>query len=436
MGADDTTLTRSRDALRLVWLRWAPGLGAAAVLFAMGVAGGAYLPRAWRLTTFAFCAFAIAALVGKREIRLSRLELAFIGGLAGLTVWTELSQVWSDTPGTSALEGERDVVYLAGIVLTLLIVERDTLRGLLGGALAGVSGACAAGLISYVFVGHALNPIEGNLLFEPLGYANGQGIYAAIGILLAIGLAFELESRGLRLACALTLVVLVPTLYFTHSRAAELGLALGLVTLLRFGHRVPRWVAIAGMAAAVGAVALVVTTSAAEHGVAEKLFGTNRPHYWRVAWREYQHNRVLGSGAGTFERYWLHYETIGSFARDAHSLYLETLAELGPVGLGLLLAALLTPLLALRGRRDPLLATAAGAYVAFLVHAGVDWDWELPAVTLAGLLCGAGMLVARRPAGAVELRSKTRLALLVPALALGLLALVRLQTGPPLPFGP
>jgi hypothetical protein len=37
-------------------------------------------------------------------------------------------------------------------------------------------------------------------------------------------------------------------------------------------------------------------------------------------------------------------------------------------------------------------AGATGAYTAFLVHAAVDWDWEVPAVTIAGLACGAALL--------------------------------------------
>ena len=55
------------------------------------------------------------------------------------------------------------------------------------------------------------------------------------------------------------------------------------------------------------------------------------------------------------------------------------------------------PLVALgKARRHPLASAAAGAYVAFLVHTGVDWDWELAAVTLTGLSCGAAILVAAR----------------------------------------
>jgi O-antigen ligase len=436
MDAQTATVTPRREALRLVWLRAAPGIGAAAALLTGGVAGGGYFPRSWRLTTLAFCAFALAAVIGRPRIRLSRLELWFLCSFAALTIWTELSQVWSDTRATSILEGERDVVYLTGVALILLTVERSTLRAFLGGVLAGVTGACAVGFVSYVFVGHALNPIEGNLLFEPIGYANGLGIYAAIGILLAVGLALELERPRLRLACLSTLVLLGPTLYLTHSRGAELGITVGLVVLVRFGHRLPRPVA-AGLAiSALAAVGFVAAAASSEHGIAQKLFGQNRPLYWHVAWHEWEKNRVLGSGAGTFDRYWLHHRTVSSFARDAHSLYLETLAELGPIGLALLLAALLIPLLALRSRRDPLLATAAAAYVAFLVHAGIDWDWELPAVTLAGLACGSAMLVARRPDDAHELRLRGRVLMLAPVVGLGVLALIRVFTGPKLPFAP
>jgi len=423
-----------RETLRLVWLRAAPGIAGAAVLLTGGLAGGGYLPRTWRLLILAFCAFASAALVGRPRIRLSRLELSFLCSSAALAIWTEFSQVWSDTSGTSVLEAERDVVYLTGIALILLAVERSTLRAFLGGVLAGVTGACAVGLVSYVFIGHALNPIEGNLLFEPLGYANGLGIYAAIGILLAVGLALELERPRLRVACLLALAVVVPTLYLTHSRGAESGVAIGLVVLVRFGHRLPRPVVVGLATSALAALGIVVATTSAEHGIVQKLFGQNRPLYWHVAWREWERNRTLGSGAGTFDRYWLHYRTVSSFARDAHSLYLETLAELGPIGLALLLVALVIPLLALRGRRDPLLATAAAAYVAFLVHAGVDWDWELPAVTLAGLACGSAMLVARRPDDAHELRVAGRVLMLVALAGLGILALIRLYTGPRLPF--
>ena len=79
--------------------------------------------------------------------------------------------------------------------------------------------------------------------------------------------------------------------------------------------------------------------------------------------------------------------------RDAHSLYLETFAEQGVVGGVLLLSVMLLPLAsAWRGPRGVIPSAAAGAYVTFLVHAGIDWDWELPVVMCAGFVAGVACL--------------------------------------------
>ena len=424
-----------RGALWVVWQRAAPGIVGFTTVLVDGIAGGAYFPRACRLTSFALLAFALAALIGRRSVALGRGERVFLGLVAALTAWTAASTIWSDTSGTSILEGERDIVYLSAVAAVLLCVRRESVPVLLGGVLAGITAVAGYGLFTYVIYDHPLNPIEGKLLFEPLGYANGLGIYAAIGTLLAAGLALSLRPPLLRLVCLAPVGILLPSLYLTGSRAAELSLAAGLVVLVRFSRRLPRVVTGAFAAAAAAAVALVAAASLhQEHNVLSGLFGANRPHYWHVAWHEFRLNPVLGSGAGTFDRYWLLYRPVGSFARDAHSLYLETLAELGPIGLVLLLAALALPLLVLRGRRDPMLATAAAGYVAYLVHTGVDWDWELPVVTLCGLVCGSGLLLWTRTRDAPELRPWERVALIVPAVALAILVLVRLETGPKLPF--
>jgi O-antigen ligase/polysaccharide polymerase Wzy-like membrane protein len=126
--------------------------------------------------------------------------------------------------------------------------------------------------------------------------------------------------------------------------------------------------------------------------------GNGRADLWRLAWDDARNHPWLGSGPGTYERYYLaHQPAQVGRVRDAHGLYIETLAELGPLGLGLLLVVFAVPLVALAtARRHPLVPFAAGAYVAFLVHSGVDWDWELPALTLVGITCGAAILIAGR----------------------------------------
>ena len=93
------------------------------------------------------------------------------------------------------------------------------------------------------------------------------------------------------------------------------------------------------------------------------LSGHDRTTYWRVALDDFRDHPVLGSGAGTYDLRWTHDRPFGAGARDAHSLYVETLAELGPLGLALLVGALGAPFLALRSARErPLVPALAGAY--------------------------------------------------------------------------
>src|SRR4029077_6139914 len=120
-----------------------------------------------------------------------------------------------------------------------------------------------------------------------------------------------------------------------------------------------------------------------------------------------------------YGRWWLSRRPNGFGALDAHNLYLETLAELGPVGLLLLLGTLGMPLALLRrARRTPLGCACGAAYVAFLLHALLDWDWELAGVGLAGLLCGAGILVGAPSTRTLVLRRPARVAAVVVALPL------------------
>ena len=125
--------------------------------------------------------------------------------------------------------------------------------------------------------------------------------------------------------------------------------------------------------------------------------GSYRVDLWKSAWRQYEANPVLGGGAGSFEQHWLADRPFEHKVRDAHSLYFETLSELGPVGLAFLLLALGAPIVAaVAARGNPLVPAPFAAYAAYLVHAGIDWDWELPALTVLALLCAAAMLAAAR----------------------------------------
>ena len=124
--------------------------------------------------------------------------------------------------------------------------------------------------------------------------------------------------------------------------------------------------------------------------------GNGRGDYWHVAWTMARDEPLHGTGAGSFEAHWLQDRPISFYARDAHNLYLETLGELGALGLILLVATLALPLAVLpHVRRLRYCPAAAGAFIAYLLHASVDWDWEVPAVTLAALFCAAALLASR-----------------------------------------
>jgi O-antigen ligase len=380
---------------------------------------GGFDATTWGWSTLVPLIVVGVALAAGAARRPSNLALGFLGLLAALTAWTFGSVAWSDDVSQSVLDGERLLVYLAAVA-ALLVLERRQVEGLLWGLLAAITLVCAWALCLRVFGGAgsydiAVSPGSTRRLAAPLGYSNGLGVFAAIGVLLAGGLSVRLRS----VTAAAALLVLVPTLYFTYSRGAWLALAAGAVAAIALGRpRVPKAVAVAGAVVIVAGLTVALVRVGGPAGAVRKfsgagptvktgqdrrllsLSGSSRAEYWHVAWREYREHPWLGTGAGSFQRHWLRLRPAELPVLDAHSLYLETLAELGPVGLALLAAALTLPLVAsVLGRDDPVAVPALGGYVAYLMHAAQDWDWELPAVTLAGLVCAAALLVLaeRRP---------------------------------------
>jgi tetratricopeptide (TPR) repeat protein len=134
---------------------------------------------------------------------------------------------------------------------------------------------------------------------------------------------------------------------------------------------------------------------------------------------------VGGGGAGASAPWWLEHNTIGWFARNAHSLWLETLAELGIVGLALLLGAFAIGLGAgvrrLRSGPDDVRMTIAAlvaATLAFMLGSGIDWVWQIPAVAgmglvTLGLLCGSATAVSQGRSIAAHRRLGARSAVVI-----------------------
>jgi O-Antigen ligase len=147
-----------------------------------------------------------------------------------------------------------------------------------------------------------------------------------------------------------------------------------------------------------------------------------RLDHWRVAMDAFEREPLHGVGAGSYVYEWARERDRLLKVEDAHSLYVEVLAELGVVGLVLLLTTLIAILWALarrcRGEGRLLWGGLFAMAIAWCVHAGLDWDWEMPAVTFWLFAFGGMALAAERAPERHTPRRFTRVVLSVAVLAL------------------
>jgi hypothetical protein len=333
----------------------------------------------------------------------------------------------------------------------LRLIEPVLAAGALVVALYGLSGSL--GLVDLEESATAQGRLE-----QPLTYWNAMGALAALGLTLAIRVAGDRDrAPALRAAAAAAAAPLGMTIYLTFSRGAIAALAVGVAVLVvlsptRDQVRAAGVAIGAGLLAAVAAsagdaaalVALLVAAplaaalvllgargeprrytpprravaaaivlailagaplaavaldrGAAETGAtATRLddVGSNRYEYWDVALGAFWDEPLRGTGTAGFRVEWLRDREVDEPVRDAHSLYLETAAELGLVGL-LLLALLLAGVTAgaaaaVRRERDLVVGPVA-ALAVFAVHAALDWDWEMPAVALPAIVVAGAVL--------------------------------------------
>jgi len=302
--------------------------------------------------------------------------------------------------------------------------------------------AAAAGLVVYLLVGSSRATPGALLAIVPpaavaASKAYGAELLASREYAEAAGRAEGREMLTTLALCVAAAVVL---------RAAALAID-RLMALAPSPARLPMAVR-AGAVAAVAAIVVITAVAAgapayAEHQVdrfihpGSKAFlpdtrdrltdvsSNGRADNWKVALAAWRSERLHGTGAGTYQNEWNTRREIDLQVLDAHSLYLETLSDLGLAGLVLLVVALgslLAGLVWRLGSGDrPTVAVVLAATTAWAIHAGADWDWELTAVSvwMFGL---AGLALARRspPAGG----GPPRLLRLIGALGCLILALV------------
>ena len=381
--------------------------------------------------------------------------------LAVLAAWLGLSITWSALPDRSWDYANRTLVYLLFVLLGLWLADRTRalalgLMALFGAVLAwSLLGKVLPVVYDYgpPDVGRLRGPIglwnqlalvaafalplalwrrrlEGVLLAYAaivallLTYSRGGVITAVLVVAVWFVLDDErLESAQTLLAAAVPAAAVVGIAFAlpgvtgdgqsAHTRWRD-GLIFGALLILgALGAsllrrvplpQVPRRVLVGVGVAVIAALVVVAVVKGGGSGAVGnsggRLANTSsnfRFTWWRQAVHGWEHDKLLGTGAGTFNVTNLRYR--GSFldyTTEPHNLPLQFLTEVGIAGLMLFALAMVALLWRGHGRRKHELALAL-LLPAYLVHSLVDIDWDFvavsaPAFLAAGALAGRGEL--------------------------------------------
>jgi len=387
---------------------------------AVGLALGAYVPRAPRVWAFVLSGVLALALgwallgkafpaLGSESGRIARLSspigywnaLALLFDMAlPLALWLAARR---DHPHWLRTAG---VLFLYALVVALLLTYS---RG--GVAVAGV--AVAAWL---AFGGPRLESAAVLLL------GGGAGLGVAVWAFSRPGLAEDAQAHSVRVhdgawfAGVFSLAaVAVGALAYAGSLAEERR------PLTDRRRRLVGRAALAALAvgASVAVVALVVESKpqgwfreftqqptnpsqTVGPGRLANISSTSRWQWWKEAWHAFEEQPLRGTGAGTFELTHRLLRTNSIVVTEPHNVPLQFLSETGIVGfllaLGSVGAAGLGVLGAMRGLDGPDRAAAIALCVlvlAYLLHSILDFDWDFVAVSApffltVGVLLGGG----------------------------------------------
>jgi hypothetical protein len=247
---------------------------------------------------------------------------------------------------------------------------------------------------------------------------------AAVGVLAAVitsaaaaalpgvasleGIASEQQRDGAIMLVCLVVLVSCAALVMRRVVAGERGGSLR-VGGVRSGRHLPAVAAVAVSLCVAGLIGggLLERADASDRGATPSRLASLqslRYEYWGVGLAAFAEKPLLGHGSGSFRVFWRQERPVNAGAVNVHSLVLEQAAELGIPGLVFLgcfiLGVAVSSRRALRNGAS-IAAGASAACVVWVLHASIDWDWQVPAVTLpAVILAGALIAAAERRSAA------------------------------------
>jgi hypothetical protein len=331
--------------------------------------------------------------------------IGYWNGLAAAMAVAAVLLVWF---GTHARAVAVRAAAVAALPLPILVIYLASSRG---GVAAGVAGLAVL---------LALGPARATMLG---GIAMG-GVGGALLVSVASGEHELVDGLGNSTAAAQGDQMLALTIGVVLAVGALRFLADGWLDGIRVAARLSRAVGVTVAIAAVAGILLAgpsarweefkqvepletKSTYVAAHLTSGR--GSGRDQYWDTALDAFGEQPIRGIGAGGHEAYWAQNGSLARPVRDAHSLFIEAMAELGIVGLALVLgfigcAAVSGYRRGLAGSPGRALGPALAILAAGTVSAAIDWTWELPAcfglvVLAAALLTGPATLPAEAAGG-------------------------------------
>src|SRR6266511_1932136 len=365
-----------------------------------------------------------------------------VGALLALFVVDTFASVfWAPSAAAAFDEFNRVALYLGLFVLVALSVRRSDLGRWADGLALGLVATAVVALVSRLFPDlfsprglPEFLPSSATRLSFPIGYWNGLGILMGMTVPLCLRYALTAPTALRRSLGVLPIPILVSVVYFTSSRGGVATAVIGTVVFLAAPNR--GWEALGAVLAAaayllgarllagrrapsplVGRIVLGVallalvgavvalhpirrfddfkripgSASASNDFVRSHLLsgnGSGRWQCWDAAVDEFETAPVAGRGAGSYEPWWAQHASFTYFLRNAHSLYLETLGELGLIGFLLIVSAFVAGiamavrrLLRAAPRERPTIAALTAVFVGFAFGASIDWVWQITAIT-------------------------------------------------------
>jgi O-antigen ligase len=301
---------------------------------------------------------------------------------------------------------------LAGAVGLLVYVLVARPRGLLSGAIATVPATAALLVVAYkANLLDTLDPTTPAAVSQGHRVALVAGICVLVCMAARLALAHLLDPRLRRAALFSRVSARAKATVLVATAAVALVLAIALGVPHALAHD---WNGFIGGA----------PTKLAHGDLRGRLTDPSndgRTELWQVALHGFSASPLHGSGAGTYQTLWNTGRSRPAYVINAHSLYLQAMAELGLPGILLLLVLVGATIVGIavrtRGARRVLYGSLLASAVVWILHAGVDWDWEMPVVTL-GFFAVAGLaLSARRGATGWVPAHHTRIVLALLCLA-------------------